>query len=610
MFALARMRGQIGHRGPDGEGLWTDDTWPVGLAHTRLAILDLSPSGAQPMEAGPLVAVFNGEIYNWQDLRRELESLGHVFRTRSDTEVLLLGFQQWGEGVLDRVRGMFAFAIWNRQTRSLFCARDPIGKKPFVFAEGAHGFGFASEIPALRQVAALIGADMSLDPSALATMVLHNVRHIPEPATVYRGLRRLRAGHAMRVENGRVVRNWRYWDPMTEARSVPIPVSEKALREELEEAVALRRVADVPVGALLSGGVDSTAIVAIAQHQAQSPVRTYAMGLNAADEDLRRARIMAQQIGTIHREFHFDASRQWTIFNRILATYGEPIMLLPLIHTYELCEAIRADGIKIVLSGNGADELFFGYTGMLQTSRLSRAVRTVEWLAPLLRWLPPRHRSRVLDVATAPRGHRKAALYRRYARETWEQLVEPQALHGLVNHAAEELEFWGEAGPNADYIDESNFGGLMVENTHSVTIAADLPAMMAGVEMRAPFLDRKIVGMALATPWQQKIVTSGDGNRLKDILKRAVSDLMPPEILYAAKRGFGMGIAQDDVIRGPWRAFGDDLFSSPDDAGGLFSTQALRDIWRRFCNGEFAGTSLPSNLFAMQLWLQTMKGAT
>lgn len=605
--ALGAMKVALRHRGPDGEGIWPGDDGRLGLAHTRLAIVDLSPAGAQPMTHGRFTAVFNGEIYNWRDLRRELEAHGHVFRTQSDTEVLLAGFAQWGEGVVARLRGMFAFAIWDEQARALFCARDPVGKKPFVYAEGARGFAFGSEIPAVKAAADLAGIDLALDPSAIAAMLLHNLRHIPDPATVFRGVRRLRAGHAMRVENGRVARTWRYWNPM-QRPDIAGRVSAADIRAALEEAVALRRIADVPVGALLSGGVDSSAIVALAQRQAGEPVRTYAMGLDRDDEDLRRARVMAKDIGTVHREFYFDPARQWEVFNAILRTHGEPIMLFPLIHTFELCEAVRADGIKVVLAGNGADELFYGYTGMVQTSRLSRGIKLLEWAAPLLRLLPLARMPRAVEAIAAPRGRRKAALYRRYARQTWPSLIAPDALGDLVNHAERELADWGEAGPNADYVDESNFGGLMVENTHSVTIAADLPAMMAGVEMRAPFLDRDLMALALHTPWQDKIVTSGEGNRLKYILKQAVQDLMPPDILYASKRGFGMGIAQDDVVRGPWRKQADDLFASPDTAGGLLSRHGLQDMWRRFCNGEYNGASLPTNVFAIQLWLQRAKG--
>lgn len=601
------MLGHLRHRGPDGEGTWTSQDGSIGLCHTRLAIVDLSSTANQPIELsdGSLVIVFNGEIYNWQVLRQELVDLGHVFRTRSDTEVVLAGYRQWGEAVLDHLRGMFAFAIWNTQSRELFCARDRVGKKPFVYAEGKGGFAFGSEIPAVLAAASAIGADTARDHSALATMLLHNLRHIPDPATAYRGLRRLRAGHAMVVREGHIVREWRYWNPQKEAGRFEAPVTAERLRQMIEEAVELRRIADVPVGALLSGGVDSTAIVALAQRNMSEPIQTYALGMDQHDEDLRRARVMAEKLGTRHREFYFDAERQWSVFGRLIATYGDPIMLLPLVHTYELCAAIREDGIKVVLSGHGADELFYGYTGMLRTARLSSAVGLGERLAPLLKLLPEQALPAPLRVLRARRGARKAALYRGYADDTWPDLLSHDALPGLRNYAEEELALWGGAAPNAAYIDESSFGGLMVENTHSVTTAGDLPAMMAGVEMRAPFLDQDIVALALATNWRQKIPADGDVRRLKTILKQAVADLMPDDILYAPKRGFGMGIQEAQLLTGPWRERVEEVFARSDGLGGVFNAVAIRNMWQQAKTGAPVRWDKIAKLLALEIWSET-----
>lgn len=598
------MLGHLRHRGPDGEGTWESHDGMVGLCHTRLAIVDLSSTANQPIELsdGSLVIVFNGEIYNWQALREELIGFGHHFRTRSDTEVILAGYRQWGDGVLARLRGMFAFAIWNTQSRELFCARDRVGKKPFIYAEGTRGFAFGSEIPAVLAAASAVGADTSRDHSALASMLLHNVRHIPDPATAYRGLRRLRAGHAIIVREGRIAREWRYWHPDAEASRVQKPVTVRQLRQVIEEAVELRRLADVRVGALLSGGVDSTAIVALAQRNSTEPIQTYALGMDREDEDLRRARVMAERLGTRHREFYFDAERQWSIFEQLIATYGDPIMLLPLVHTYELCTAIRDDGIKVVLSGHGADELFYGYTGMLRTATLSSIVRRSERLSPLLSFLPERVLPAPLRVLRARRGARKAALYRGYATDTWPNLVSQDTLPHLRNYAEEELARWGSAAPNADYIDESSFGSLMVENTHSVTTAGDLPAMLAGVEMRAPFLDQEVVALALAADWRQKIPPDGDVHRLKLILKQAVADLMPDDILYASKRGFGMGIQEAQVLSGPWRERAEEAFARSDGLGGLFDAAAIRNMWQQAKKGAPVRWDTVAKLLALEVW--------
>lgn len=582
------------HRGPDGSGIWLSENGTVGLCHNRLAILDLSESGAQPMLSldGRYVVVFNGEIYNHRQLRNELLAEGARFRSNSDTEVLLEGWRLWGETMLQKLRGMFAFAVHDRQTDTLLCARDRVGKKPFVYAELPNGFAFGSEIPAVRAVP---GVDTRHDPAAIAALMLHNLRHIPDPHTAYRGIRRLRAGHAMTVKDGRIHRMWRYWTP----ESADGPVSAERLRTLIEEAIDLRMQADVPVGALLSGGVDSSAIVAIMQKRSTVPVRTYALGLNASDEDLRRADSMAQILGTLHRQFYFNADEQWDIFRLLLGQYGEPIMLLPLVHTYALCRAIRDDGIKVVLTGNGADELFYGYTGHIRTLKVSR---WLDRIAPARKLLAPLKDTRLGWIAAKP-GQRKAAWYHSLAQREWAHYFSPDARAHLCNVAAEELAYWGDLCPSSHFIDESNFDGLMVENSHSVTIAGDLPAMAASVEFRSPFLDQEIVSFALATPVEKKIPDTSNPNWLKAILREAVRDLMPDALLRAPKRGFGMGIQEADVLRGPWRKRADDLLRVPLDAGGLFEPERVRGVWKRFLAGK-APAHAVSKLLAIQLWLQ------
>ena len=364
------------HRGPDACGLWHDPTRSLGLCHNRLAIIDLSEAGVQPMHSVDqrYSIVFNGEIYNHRELRQQIKSNGSRFRSNSDTEVLLESYRLWGEAMLTRMRGMFSFALYDKEEGTLFCARDRIGKKPFVYAQTNQGFIFASEIPAVLQFSSI---DRAYNQGAIAAMLLHNMRHIPDPHTVYCGVRRLRAGHAMLVKHGAIEKEWRYWHP-----EVKENVNVAELRDTLEESVAIRSVADVPVGALLSGGLDSTVVVNLMGQYANEPIKTYAFGANQDDEDLRRARIVAKNLGTNHKEFYFDASRQYEVMKSMQDVYGEPIMLLPLIHAFELSRAIYADGIKVVLNGNGADELFFGYTGHIRTAK-------VTWILNLLRWAQP-----------------------------------------------------------------------------------------------------------------------------------------------------------------------------------------------------------------------------
>jgi asparagine synthase (glutamine-hydrolysing) len=601
---LAETRSRLRYRGPDGEGQWLASDESVGLCHTRLAILDLSPSGAQPMVTadGHCTLTFNGEIYNWIELRAELRNMGFRFTSNSDSEVLLAAWGAWGENMLRRLRGMYAFALYDNRSRSLFCARDRVGKKPLVYATGPQGFAFASAIPALLPLARAIGTDLSPDHAALATMLLHNLRHIPDPATAYKGLRRLRPGHALIVQDGRIKKMWRYWDVAAEieqARNTAKSGSQ-AVRAVLEQSVELRRVADVPVGSLLSGGTDSSAITALAQSRSSEPLRTYAFGSDADDEDIARARSMSKRLGTVHREFYFDPSEQWPVFQKLLMEHGEPIMSFPLLHTYQLCRAIRNDGLKVVLAGHGADEIFYGYLGHFTTARLSSAIHRVEGIRALLAMVPQPWRPLALSAAIAPRGSRKAALYRSYAGDLWRHigLSDPEFFSA-------ELRLWGEAGPHEDYIDESNFVALLVENAHSVTIASDLPAMLAPVEVRAPFLDQDMIALALALSWRTKIPADGDPTHLKEILKQAVSDIVPPDLLYAPKRGFGHGIAQHDVLLGAWREEVDGAVRAMP-AGHWLNSKWVRRVWDRVQRGARAEWSVMARIFSILAWEQRL----
>jgi len=582
------------HRGPDGNGVWMNANEQVGICHTRLAILDLTPSGVQPMHSidGRFVITYNGEIYNYLELKKQLISKGVQFRSGSDTEVLIEAYRAWGEEMLLHLRGMFAFAIFDTVTNILFCARDRVGKKPFVYATTPNGFVFASEIPAVR---IMPNVDLSIDQSALAAMLLHNFRHIPDPYTAYNGIKRMRSGHAMIVRDGVIERMWRYWEPQPSTEII----TNENLRAVLEEAVRLRMRADVPVGALLSGGVDSSAIVGMMRNHTEAPIHTYALGFDRDDEDLRRASIMAKQLGTTHKEFFFDPDDQWSIFQGLLKLYGEPIMLLPLVHAYSLCRAIRDDGIKVVMSGNGADELFYGYTGHIRTLKISRWLDRVAFMRPLF---APLARGRLSVLAASP-GQRKAAYYQSLAETEWAATLSADAKQNLANRASEELGYWGALCPSEQFIDESNFVGLMTENTHSVTIAGDLPAMAASVEIRCPFLDQEVISFALATPVERKIPSTKNPAWLKAILREAVSDLIPTQLLTASKRGFGMGIQEEMIFRGPWRKHAEMIFSSPLDGGGLFNPALIRKSWGNFLAKKGRPSDI-AKLFSIQMWLQ------
>jgi len=587
---LNAMLGAQAHRGPDATGRWLAADGRVALGHNRLAIVDLSPAGNQPMasEDGTLQLTFNGEIYNWRALRGELEAKGHRFRSHSDTEVILHLYREHGLEMLGKLRGMFAFALWDAGKQRLFVARDRLGKKPVILGESAAGLAVASEIPAARQWP---GLDLSVDPTALGLYLLRNLRHVPDPWTFWRGLRRLPPGHALIAENGRVTRQWRYWQPSFVTRAVSV----EEVRDAFDQAVALRRVADVEVAALLSGGVDSSGICQAMVAQGSDGLRSYALGRDDQDEELVRARAMARQLGTRHREFVFDAERFHAHHATLIALHGEPIALLPLAYAHELCRHIRDDGIKVVMTGHGADELFYGYTGYRRQARLSDALAWLPaGLRPLggaLASLAPAGPGRdALLVAGEAPGRRKLALYRDEALRATLAPVSGEAIEAWLGT-------WMQAPP-ADYIDESAIIGLMHENAHSVQIAGDLPAMAASVECRCPFLDHELVELAWATPYRAKVA----GDQLKAILRQALRGRVPDALLDAPKRGFGYHIQEADVLSGPWKPRVDEAFARFDDLGGLLDRRAVAALKRQFdARPDPATAQLIAKLYAISL---------
>jgi len=594
------------HRGPDDHGQYILENGNAGVAHRRLSIIDLSEQARQPLlnEDATLALVCNGEIYNHLELRRELEAKGHHFHSHSDSEVILHLYEEIGERMVSKIRGMFAFVLLDTRTGDLFCARDPLGKKPLYYATSNQCIAVASEIPALHNVP---GIDFSTDADAVGLFLLRNVRHIPDPWTIYKGIRSLPPGHTMKVSNGRVERLERYWRPSF----TPQATTRGDVLEVLDRAVARRCVADVEIGALLSGGVDSTAIVDSLNRQGASNIRTYAFGLNHDDEELVRARRSANMLGTRHNEIYFDADRQHDLFDELLGKHGQPIMALPLTHAMMLFEAIHADGLKVVMAGHGADEVFYGYDGAQNLVNLTRVGEALP--AALLRPLASAagglfKEGRLGDalriLANKP-GQRKTALYCHEAYNLWPQLFQVPPNLAAVEEWARP---WFDEIAPISYIDEAAFLGLMQENAHAITIAGDLPAMAHAVEVRCPFLDRDVIELALSIPYADKVKRSSNLSGGKMILKRALEGRLPHDLLYAPKRGFGYFVKEESVLRGPWKTHLDEAFTTPDDFGGLLDASALCALKTRFDNHDPKVPSiLMAKLYALQRF-QAVRG--
>ncbi|MGE3163888.1 MAG: asparagine synthase (glutamine-hydrolyzing) [Planctomycetota bacterium] len=597
---ITRMRDALAHRGPDGAGTWVAADATVGLGHRRLAIIDPSTAAAQPMVSadGQLRLVFNGEIYNHAELRRELERAG---RTRwatdhSDTEVLLQAYEHWGIDCLERLRGMFAFAVWDARARSLTLARDRIGVKPLYFSRRNARFAFASEIKALladpEQEAAVDEAAFVDYLSFLTTAAPH---------TLFRGIHKLPAGCTLHVTHTGELTQRRYWDILTRAESLAgVPRSELVarLREELRMSVALRKVADVPVGVFLSGGVDSSTNTALFSEGESRPVRTFSIGYDreyaSYPSELGHAREVARALGTEHHELVLGAAEVADFLPRMAELQDEPLGDPVCVPVFYVSQLARANGVKVCQVGEGADELFCGYPSWRQALRLERwnrwAVPTALKRAGLAglrmvgkdesayyEWLR-RGAAREPIFWGGAEGFRPTGLQRLLSgrlreafrgRSGW-QTIEPMWRHFLAHSRDPAPLQW------MSYVD------LQLRLPELLLMRVDKMSMGASLEARVPFLDHRLVEFAFGVPAAEK---TRDG-RLKGLLKDAVSGLVPQAVIERPKQGFGVPVHEwlthelREFTREAVAAFvrGTDLLDARQ-VESLFVRNRTHDLW-------------------------------
>jgi asparagine synthase (glutamine-hydrolysing) len=554
---LRRMSAALVHRGPDGEGSWRDPLDPVWLAHRRLAVVDPA-GGGQPMSTpdGDLVVVFNGEIYNHAELRRELEARGHRFASdHSDTEVLLHGYRAWGASLLERLEGMWAFALYERRCRRLWLARDRFGKKPLFWTRQHGCFAFASELAALLCHRAV---EARLSPLALRKYFAHG--YVPSPGSLYAGIQKLAAGSELWLDAPDAPPRTRRWWEFSLAPEEPLAGGPDAwaedLRERLGRAVRRRMIADVPVGILLSGGIDSSGIAALAASASKpGELRTFSVGFEEASfDESRHAEHVASALGARHRAIGFRADAARAAFDEILTRLDEPLADPSLLPATLLCRAARRD-VTVALGGDGADELFAGYAPF-------RALRAAGLYARLVP--KPLHAAIRLLAARLPTSHAYLSLDFRvkralaglsYPARLWNPLwlapLAPDEIAELLGEPApvedvysEAIEAW-DAMPGGSLVDRTLvfFTRLYLEN--DVLVKMDRAGMLHGLEVRSPYLDREVVELARRLPTRWKL-HRGETKRL---LRRALAPLVPPEVLRRPKQGFGVPI-------GAWLAAG------------------------------------------------------
>lgn len=535
---VVRMRDSLVHRGPDDAGHWVSADGRVALGHRRLSIIDLSPLGHQPMtnEDGSIRLVFNGEIYNFQQLRRELVKAGHFFRSATDTEVILHGYEEWGLRCIDRLRGMFALALWDDRRRELLLARDRFGIKPLFYREREGEVAFASELKALVNPQEPRPA---LDETALYDFFTY--RYIPTPKTIYRDVRKLPAGHFALVRDGRVMIQ-QYWDvPITGALNVDGIEAIGLVREKLQEAVNLHMIADVPVGVMLSGGLDSSSLAALAAGTTNERLNTFSIAFDVETHDETPfARLVAARYHTQHKELMVRQRMAMAAERDLVSIYDEPFGDGSAIPCLYVCELARRD-VKVVLSGEGGDEVFGGYGWYSRAARAWRspaipaALRRLAFGTPA-RLLPSGFKGQwTLTMASLDPLEWQGKMIGTFLRPQKKRLLAPHFFKQFEGYDDfwHFRRYWRE---DLDQFTRMQYLDLKTYMLDDVLTKIDRASMALSIEARVPLLDHELVELVFSLPQ----ATRNPNDEQKYLLKLAMQDALPAAILSRAKRGFSM----------------------------------------------------------------------
>jgi asparagine synthase (glutamine-hydrolysing) len=597
--AVKAMCDRIRHRGPDDQGYYTEGGCGIGMR--RLSIIDLS-TGHQPIsnEDGSIWVVFNGEIYNYQELRRRLIGQGHQFRTASDTETLVHLYEEEGEAGVTRLRGMFAYAIWDQRKKRLYLARDRFGKKPLYYAVRPEGLYFGSELKCL--LTAGVPADIDID----ALRLYFQLIYVPDPHTCYRAARKLEPGCWLTYDGGGEVRRGRYWQlPPPESGAAAGFTEEEAcqrIRELFDESVRLRMIADVPLGAFLSGGVDSSLVVASMARQSSDPVQTFSIGFEeAAVNELPYAAQVARHYKTSHREITVRPDSV-ALVGKLVEHFDEPFADAAAIPTLIMSEFARTR-VKVALSGDGGDELFAGYPSFQRVEKL-RAWDRVP--GPLRRlgsriadWLPySAYGKNYLHAVTRP-----DALERYFdtgypyfmARQLLAPEWLPPADTAFLRRALPDC-FLPQGG---DPLSQAMYFEATANLTGDMLVKVDRMSMAASLEVRCPLLDHKLAEFTQRIPNSWKL-NNGRGKR---ILLKALGDRLPPEVMNRPKMGFSVPIAE--WFRGPLREMlHDTLLSKRLAERGIISPGFVRTLLSEHERGRRDNYYWLWALIMLELWFR------
>ncbi len=604
---LERMNRCIVHRGPDDDGFYVKEN--VGLAMRRLSIIDIA-HGKQPIHNHDKSKwiVFNGEIYNFQELRKNLENDGDKFYTNSDTEVILHLYEKYGADCVSYLRGMFAFAIWDETDKSLFIARDRIGKKPLLYSFQKNGdLIFGSEFTAL-----LAHPSISREIDSQAIDAYLSYLCVPAPLTAFKQVRKLEPAHWLRWKNGEIETK-RYWLPDF---SNKIKISEAEAEEEtlriLREATKLRMISEVPLGAFLSGGVDSSVVVALMAEQSEKPVKTFSIGFEEADfSELKYARQVAEHIGAEHHEFVVKPDAL-EVLPKLIEHYGEPYADSSAIATYYVAKETRRH-VTVALNGDGGDESFAGYEryfamrlaekyhkipGIVRKTLIENAVNLIP--TSELKKSRARDLKRFVNAASLPKVERYLRWVSAIDRQTKENLYSKDFKKEVEEFdAADFLKPWFAKSNGSGIVDATMFTDQMTYLPNDLLVKVDIVSMANSLEARSPFLDHKVIEFAASLPENIKL----RGTETKYLLKKVASKIVPREVLYRRKMGFGVPLTH--WFRGELKDFlRENLLSEKFAKRGIVKAEAVKKLVDEHLNAERDHVWQLWTLLMLELWFQ------
>jgi asparagine synthase (glutamine-hydrolysing) len=612
---LAHAQKCLAHRGPDDSGtvLLSAAGQEIGFAHTRLSIIDLSPLGHQPMH-DPLTGnwiVFNGEIYNFRQLRQELESAGAHFRSHSDTEVVLAAYRTWGEDCLSRLEGMFAFALWDAPRKRLLLARDPLGIKPLYYYQSGTNFLFASELRTLLQTGLV---PRKADPVGILSYLMFG--SVYEPWTMVEGISAVPPGQLLCVENSAVTTR-QYWSPLRSFAAAATPEEEtrdgtgtaaiRQLPAILRDAVVSHLVSDVPVGVFLSGGIDSSSLVAVLSHNG---VQASTFSLVFPEGEFNEApysRAVARRFGTDHHEIPISLGDALAALPAALSAMDQPT--IDGINTYLVSAEARAAGVKVALTGLGADELFAGYSNFRRVPRMERLVRRFGRLPRFAR--KPVSASVALLAGRSDRSRKIAEMA-----QSQQSIVHPYFLARMLFGPAEREELFSPAGSQVaqqslervlqasvtesqslDPVNRVSYLESHFYMRNTLLRDSDFMSMAHGLELRVPFLDRKLVEACFRIPGARKL----EGDLPKSLLLSSLGVDLPREIVNRPKRGFTLPFER--WLRGEMRQPVETTLLGSGPTHALLNPEAVRNVWTRFLARE-TSWSRPWSLFVLARWCE------